>query len=191
MKYFIIFLLGAVACFFLIKGCMVPSVKTVTQTTYIKSWDTAYQPVLNPYKVVQEPVYVYKDRAGKHDTEYLVRPADVDTAAILKDFFAQVLYNDTMLVKYGVVIIKDTISQNRIAGRSVMERFEIPTVTTIVTKTLPPSRELYLGGIIGYQVGVGALYKDRKDQLFGASMSLTQHGTLLGLSYYRKISIHL
>ena len=187
MKYIIVFILGAAACFFLMRGCMVPSVKIVSDTTYVKSWDTAFQPINNPYKVQSEKIYVYGPH--KRDTLYLDRPERVDTAAILKDFFAQALYNDTLRVKYGLVIIKDTISQNRIAGRSIMTRFAFPDVTTTKTIAEGPKRMLFVGPDIGFGIGVSAAYKTKTDHLLGLGYMLTQHGGLLDLSYKWKISI--
>lgn len=172
------------------RGCNTPVVKTVSDTTYIKSWETVHD-TPKVEKIKGEPIYVYQTTARRKDTIYIDRPAHVDTPAILADYYSRVYYTDTAKVKFGRLIIRDTVTRNRLAGRSIISQLEFPDITTTKTITPAPKRELYVGGIIGYQVGIGALYKDRKDQLFGVSMSLTQHGTLLGLSYYRKISIHL
>lgn len=194
MKYLIVFLLGAVACFFLMRGCNTPVVKTVSDTTYIKSWDTVHDA-----PKVSKVIYQTQKSTGDFLSRLLlgsvVRRPDtirtpVDTAMILKDFFAEALYNDTLRVKYGLVIIRDTISQNRIAGRSVIERFSFPDVTTTKTVTEGSKRMLFVGPDIGFGIGASAAYKTKTDHLFGLGYMLTAHGGMLDLSYKWKISIH-
>lgn len=167
------------------QGCGVTTTVR-TDTAYIKHYDTVRQRLLVPYAIKSETVYVTQ----QGHTFYIDRPVKVDTAAILSDFFAKVFYNDTLRVKYGLVFIRDTLSRNRIIGRSVMTDFHIPVTTNTVTRTLPATGMLFLGPDIGFGVGVSAAYKSKGDHLYGIGYMLTARGGVLDLSYKWKISIH-
>lgn len=185
MKYvYWIIIAGLCYLLFRIDACSAP-VKTVTDTTYIVRRDTVRQKVLVPYAVKGEPFFI----RSKGDMVYRDRPAYVDTAAILAAYFAKVYYSDTAKVKWGSVFIRDTLTQNRIVGRSVMTDFHIPTITNTVTRTEPPRGMLFLGPDIGFGVGVSAAWKTKSDHLYSAGYMLTPHGGILDLSYKWKISI--
>lgn len=193
MKYLIVFLLGAIACFFLMRGCNTPVVKTTTNIKYVP-----FEHTVHDTPKVAKVIYQTEKSTGDFLSRLLlgsvVRRPDtirtpVDTAMILKDFFAEALYNDTLRVKYGLVIIRDTISQNRIAGRSIMTHFSFPEVTTTKTVTEGPKRMLFVGPDIGFGIGASAAYKTKTDHLFGLGYMLTAHGGMLDLSYKWKISI--
>lgn len=162
-----------------------PGPTTVTDTAYIVHRDTVREGIPVPYKVKGEMIIV----RAKGDTVYRDRPVHVDTAAILAAYFAKVYYLDTARVKWGSVFIRDTLSQNRIIGRSVLTDFRIPTITNTVTRTEPPRGMLFLGPDIGFGVGFSAAYKSKGDHLYGLGYMLTQHGGILDLSYKWKISI--
>lgn len=70
---------------------------------------------------------------------------DVDTAAILQDYFARVYYRDTLTTQYGAVTLEDTISQNRIQARRWATNFTIPTITKTVTVAADSSNQVYFG----------------------------------------------
>ena len=93
--------------------------------------DSVPYPIYNDKPV---PVFVYKT-----DTV----PANVDTAAILKDYFAIVYYSDTLQndTSYHLVI-NDTIHQTRIAFRQVLFQNPRPTAihTTHVDTTIYPNK---------------------------------------------------
>jgi hypothetical protein len=75
-----------------------------------------------PYPIYKDkpfPVFVYK-------TDTI--PANVDTAAILNNYFALVYYSDTLVNDTSYrLIINDTIHQNRIAFRQVFFQNLRPT----------------------------------------------------------------
>jgi hypothetical protein len=74
---------------------------------------------------------------------------DVDTVAILKDFYSKVIYKDTQTIQYGKIIIQDTITKNRIASRKLSYDLKIPEITKTVTLTKPQRVVLSvaLGGV--------------------------------------------
>ncbi len=87
-------------------------------------------------KQIEKLVYVpgpIKFIPGK--TEY----KDVDTTAILADYFGKRVYRDSVNIDtIGYVVINDTISENRILSRETFGVYNFPTITKTITTTLPP-----------------------------------------------------
>jgi hypothetical protein len=123
------------------------------------------------------------------DTVTVQIPSDVDTTAILEDYFASYTVVDTLKLDYdfpdgvttesgtppstlGYGVLTDIVSQNRIQTRKVDWTFQIPTIyNTTVVKELPKN-EFYLGGSFGYNqedvfgsAGIGLGFKTKKQRL--------------------------
>lgn len=116
---------------------------------------------------------------------------DVDTLAILKDYFAKRVYEDTIKIDtFGYVLVKDTISQNKIQNRYTSLSYELPVITKTVDNyiTLPPKMQLY-GGFdiivnnspINY-FGPSLLLKTKKDHIYTAGLGLSTNENS-GLAY--------
>lgn len=135
-----------------------------------------------------------------HDT--LWKTMDVDTMAIIKNYFAKIIYKDTLKLddSLGTVVVIDTISENRIIGRvweaNVKER--IVKDLTIVKEM--PKRQLFIGADATFNkanllnsVGGGLIYKDKKDALYKLNLGLSNTGDQLlpyvGGGVYWKISL--
>lgn len=114
----------------------------------------------------------------KHDTleitNTVVReiPANVDTAAVLKDYFARLYYEDTLHTDYGYIIVKDTVTQNRIVTRKHIDLFKIPSVTTTIQKN--PRNQVYAGILAQGSkdnllsgAGIELLLKTKGDNMYG------------------------
>lgn len=107
--------------------------------------------------------------------------ADVDTLSILKDYYAHVFYNDTILLDtLGYLIVNDTITQNRIASRDIQSEIRIPTTTTFIRETvLVNERELYVGPVLNFNtqniqfLGANVTFKDRTGHTFNAGAGIT------------------
>lgn len=96
---------------------------------------------------------------------------DVDTAAILQDYFAKVYYSDSLQTQYGTITVEDTISENRIQVRRWATNFKIPTITKTITQSVKQRNQLYAGfsGLFGQQnIGaeVNLSLKNKKDQVY-------------------------
>ncbi len=87
-------------------------------------------------------------------------PTEIDTMEVLQDFYSTRVYTDTLKVEnLGYVAIVDTISQNKIIGRSFKANLLERTITeTITVKELPrlqiwtgitASNNMQLGATIG------------------------------------------
>lgn len=94
---------------------------------------------------------------------------------------------------YGKAKVTDSISTNKLISSKLTFDLLIPEKTITIKEQLPPKRQLYVGaGITGNPssylngVYVGALYKDKKDKLFGASVGYNGQ-IVYGLSSYWKI----
>jgi hypothetical protein len=114
-----------------------------------------------------------------------------DTITIVKDYNQVKVYSDTMRIdSLGYAYIQDTISQNKIQGRSF--KAEINEKTIYVTKTIipKPKKEVYLG-VIGdlrafdnkLGLGLGLGYKTPKNGLFTINATTNHYS----LGYYIKL----
>ena len=133
-------------------------------------WDTV--------EVVQIQ-YVPKWRT-KIVTEHDTVPRDVDTMAILKDYYTKYFYSDTLnLDTLGYLVLNDTITKNNILNRSFTSQIQIPT-TTITKEIYLNKRELYWGlGVNGTTnqlnyVGGELMYKTKNKQVYGLGVGLNQ-----------------
>lgn len=135
------FLLGVFAVFYF-RGCLPtkqksPEVIKIEGNKYeVLKHDTVYQKkTITQYR---DGVYVYHS-----DSVYVDVPQNVDTAAILKDFYAQNMFVDTFKTDIGNIVLNDTISQNKIKGRTYTAYFKYPEVRTIVKDK--PKGAVYMG----------------------------------------------
>lgn len=137
----------------------------VTRIDSVRVTDTFNKVVLKPYAVVKHQVdsFIAFDRLP------------VDTAAILKDYYSKVYYKDSSLTKWGAILIMDTITKNRIAGRSVITDFTIPVVTNTITKSIEQKKrnQVYIGlNLQGkaddylFAAGPSLMFKTKSDKAF-------------------------
>jgi hypothetical protein len=116
------------------------------------------------------------------DTLVLKEFVDVDSAAILKDYLSKVIYKDTLFLpnSLGTVTLVDTITKNKILGRTFdakvkqIEIKEIPIVKEL------PKNQVYYGFNGGFnkedvvsQVGAGLMLKTKKDKLYQFGVGVT------------------
>lgn len=117
---------------------------------------------------------------------------NVDTNAILKDFFAKNVFKDTFSLPEGVIWVNDTISENKIYGRSF--NAQITQKTIIKTKELrtplpAPKASLYWG-FMGtkqnetYGFGAGVMYKTPEKGIIQFNVT---NNSQFQLGYYSKI----
>lgn len=187
-----ILLLSAI-CFILFQNmcnrpapCPGQQIKSVTvDTGYIiaqfkSTWQKPKPDTIIRQGKAPEPEIIYQDGPPT----YILQ--DVDTAAILQDYFAKVYYRDSVQTQYGSISVEDTISQNRIQARRWATNFTIPTITKTITQSVPQRNQLYAGfsGLFGQTV-IGAeinfTLKTKKDKQFEIGAGL------LGLQPYARI----
>jgi hypothetical protein len=123
------------------------------------------------------------------DTIYIIDRV-TDTITIVKDYNQVKVYSDTIRVdSLGFAYIQDTISQNKIQGRSFSANFNLPTITITKILETKSKNQLYLGFIgdlkhSNGQIGIGGsiALKTAKNTLYTATA--TMNGYSFG--YYKK-----
>lgn len=100
-------------------------------------------------------------------------PISADTLKIINDYLAQNQIIDTLKLdkKYGYLLVKDVISQNKLTSRNVSSFYNIPE--KIVEIEQPKVNQWYIG--FGYDFGFSqffngantqVLYKTKSDKMF-------------------------
>jgi hypothetical protein len=118
--------------------------------------------------------------------------------ALLQLYLNKVVYSDTIRVgSYGYISVLDTVKENKLASRKIKENYNIPEIkeTKTITRYLPPSRSLFVGGGINTSnsIGIrgieaGILYKTKKESIFNIKAQVDLDGNpLYGFGYYYKI----
>ena len=172
-----------------------------------------------------DTVFVEKEvKVTKYVPKYITKevikeveiPVDVDSLAIIKDYFSKVTVKDTLNLTYefptevtdslgqkpdsslGFGILTDVISQNRIESREIDWFFRIPTVyNTTIVKELPKN-EFYYGLGVGVDqtngfgnFSLNGLLKTKKMNIYGLNIGLSnqagEYKPFVGTSLYWKI----
>jgi len=108
-----------------------------------------------------------------HDTT--IKLVDVDTVALLHDYLAKYIYKDTLHLpdSLGEVSLIDTISKNKILGRTFNAKVKQREIKeTLIVKELPKT-QVYYGFTGGFNkvdvvsnIGTGVLIKTKKDKIY-------------------------
>jgi hypothetical protein len=131
---------------------------------------------IDTFEIVKTKVVTKKGEDIYHETiKEVIIPTIIDTQALLQDYFAKNIYKDTLQLpdSLGIVSLIDTITQNKILGRtfnaSVKQR--VIKETTIVKEL--PKTQVYYGFMGGFNkvdvvssIGAGALIKTKKDKIY-------------------------
>ena len=123
----------------------------------------------------------------------------IDTAFILRDYYAEYFYTDTIKIDtLGTIVINDTITRNLISMRDVQSNILIPT-TTVTNTVYINKRELYGGiSVSGVTkpsqgetpikfIGGELLYKNKKKQIYGFGLGVDETFTpiISGRMYWK------
>jgi hypothetical protein len=144
----------------IVNGKTYQNITQVIDTIYVPTKQTVYKPGKTIYK--ETPVFV-------------AMPREVDTVAILKDFYSKEVYKDTLKLNDGLgyVSVIDTVSHNKIIGRVWNSQVNkiIVKDTKIVKKA--PVNQLYIGAVGGFDrvnivnyVGPTLVFKTKKDKIY-------------------------
>lgn len=155
-------------------------------------------------------------KKGK-DIEHIIIDVDtflikesVDSAAILKDYLAKVVYKDTLRLpdSLGTIALTDTITKNRILGRTWNAKVKERIIKEEIIVKEPAKAQVYYGLNAGVtqsnyvfsvaSVGAGVILKTKKDKIyqFGIGVAnITNNGInssfspLLSFGTYWKIKL--
>jgi hypothetical protein len=108
-----------------------------------------------------------------HDTS--IKLVNVDTAALLHDYFVKNIYKDTLKLpdSLGFVLLTDTITKNQILGRTFTANVKQRIINnTTIVKELPKTKVFY--GIEGgfnkadfiSHIGMGVLINTKSDKIY-------------------------
>jgi len=130
--------------------------------------DTIYRP--KPYAIIQYKPQLQRETVFDTLYEFLLK--EIDTIAILKDFFATRVYSDTQNIKYGKIIINDSVTMNKIKARRLITDISIPEITNTITVQRPRKAQIYLGiNVLAnvnqpIYIGGSALMKTKRDMIY-------------------------
>jgi len=141
------------------------------------------------------------------DTLVLRELVNVDTAALLKDYLAKVIYKDTLKLDDGLgfVAVTDTIHKNRINGRTFTANVKERIIKEEMIVKEPARNQLYYGLNAGFNkedyvsaIGAGLILKTKKDKIYQIGLGVnnrTVDGTngsfspYVGFGTYWKIKV--
>jgi hypothetical protein len=141
------------------------------------------------------------------DTLVLKELVNVDSAAILRDYLAKVVYKDTLVLDggLGTIALTDTITKNRILGRTWDAKVKERIIKEELIVKEPARNQLYYGLNAGFNkedyvsaVGAGLILKTKKDKIYNLNIGVnnrTIDGTngsfspYVGFGTYWKIKV--
>ena len=116
----------------------------------------------------------------------VIIPTIIDTAALLKDYYSKVLYKDVLVLpdSLGTVAVTDTISQNRILGRTFNANVRERTIREELIVKEPAKTQLYYGLNAGFNkedyvsaIGGGVILKTKKDKIYQFNLGVNNRTT--------------
>ena len=120
------------------------------------------------------------------DTLVLKEMVNVDSAAILKDYLAKIVYKDTLVLDggLGTIALTDTITKNRILGRTWDAKVKERTIKEELIVKEPAKAQLYYGLNAGFNkedyvsaVGAGLILKTKKDKIYNFNIGVNNRTT--------------
>jgi hypothetical protein len=126
--------------------------------------------------IVKTKIVTKKGEDIYHETiKEVIIPTIVDTQALLHDYFAKNIYKDTLQLpdSLGTIAMIDTITQNKILGRTFNASVKQRTIKeTTIVKELPKTKVFYglEGGFnkadVVSHLGFGILINTKQDKMF-------------------------
>ena len=120
------------------------------------------------------------------DTLVLKEMINVDSAAILKDYLAKIVYKDTLTLDggLGTIALTDTITKNRILGRTWGAKVKERIIKEELIVKEPAKAQLYYGLNAGFNkedyvsaVGAGLILKTKKDKIYQFGLGVNNRTT--------------
>ncbi len=120
------------------------------------------------------------------DTLVLKEMVNVDSAAILRDYLAKVVYKDTLTLDggLGTIALTDTITKNRILGRTWDAKVKERIIKEELIVKEPAKAQLYYGLNAGFNktdyvsaIGAGLILKTKKDKLYQFGVGVNNRTT--------------
>ena len=173
-------IIGLVLIILYLRGCFGSSSEEGEVRIGGKDYQVVKREIDTFYQIESQTIYK-KGKDIVHEVEVVKEvPANVDTLSILKDYYSKVFYRDTLKLKdtLGYFVVSDTISKNKIQGRSFQSFIRIPKIKeTVYLKEL--SRDFYVGPSVHlgvpFSLGADAHLKTKKDFLLGFGVGINSN----------------
>ena len=120
------------------------------------------------------------------DTLVLKELVNVDSAAILKDYLAKIVYKDTLVLDggLGTIALTDTITKNRILGRTWDAKVKERIIKEEMIVKEPARNQVYYGLNAGFNkedyvsaFGAGVILKTKKDKIYQLGIGVNNRTT--------------
>jgi hypothetical protein len=159
---------------------------TPQQPIIVQTIDTNWVKKMQPIVYVESPAisnYIPAAKNPKRDTAWLPSPNNdtlrMQYKALRDSLLNTKIYDQTLKYDSSSVRITDTVTENKLAGRSYQFNLKYPVITNTTTITIPPKpvNQLYIGGsLLGNPSNLlgGAklnlIYKNKKDQIYNGGV---------------------
>jgi len=173
----------------------VECLKAITDTTTIYKDITYRDTIYTPKQYVSENDTIF-DTLHHYRIDTIVLPTVIDTLEVIKGYYESVIAIDTILNDTnGFIVIADSISKNRIQGRTINSMKLYPRVTKVTKYRDREFKKSYFGGVgivgnersLGLKVELGVLYNP--NTLFTASYDIIRGDFSTGI--YWKLNFKL
>ncbi len=99
-------------------------------------------------------------------------PNNVDSLAVVRDYFAIRQYRDSMENDTVKIIVMESVGQNRVMDRKIDWKLKLP-ITTVIEAHTERTRKLLIGGLVSKDslrtgLYLSAAYQNKKDMIFVA-----------------------
>ncbi len=174
--FYVVIIVVLIVIILFMRSCS-PTTDCPEQGKPITTVDTVYVDKIVPHKVYIPGITKYIPG----DTVYI---KDIDTTAVLNDYFAKRVYDDTIKLEgLGYVLIKDTISQNKIISRITDGKYKIPVIIKETIIPIKPKNQVYVGidfiggppNLLNY-VGPSLTLKTKKDKMYSIGAGINSSG---------------
>jgi len=156
------------------KSC--PSCKSLTRDTVIVKGD---KELVQVQDTVLKPEKMYYPS--------LANSLPIDTAMVLKDYFAGRTYTDTIHARDVVAVIHDSIADNKLSSRKVLIE---NTRSTHLDLPLAARNKFFIGGFFGFaalnfrpSAGVSLDLITKKDALYSYRYDIVNQSHTIGMSW--------
>lgn len=113
-------------------------------------------------------------------------PANVDSLAVIRDYFAIRQYNDSLENDTVKIVLNEVIGQNKVVSRKLNYTLKLPISSVVNEYKSEQSRKLLLGGFasvdtVSTRIYLGAAYQNKQNQLFMAGYNPIAKSGMVGL----------
>ena len=196
LKLAALMIVGALALNFIVNGFHNP-LKTNIKYVDGKPYEVIKHEI-DTIDIVKTKVITKQGKDIYHDTTIFVQvPMNVDTMAIIKNYFAKNVYKDTLYLpdSLGYIIMLDTISKNTIEARMFTANVKQRTIKeTTIVKELPKTK-IFWGIGMGFDrtnyinhIGANLLINTKCDKLYNIGAGVDINKTpFINASIYWKL----